>query len=370
MVQQEKNIVMDDTLETRADIREWARNLPKIDLHRHLEGSLRIDTLAEMAREHSIDLPSYDVEQLRPHVQMLDDPPDYQRFLGKFRLLRKFYTSREVVQRVTQEAILDAASDNIRYLELRFNPVALSREQDFPLSDVVAWVIEAVEQAQAQSGTRTCLIMQIGRDEPLSVAHEIVSLAIANFGPFVRGIDLAGDEVSYPPDRFAEPFREAREAGLGITVHAGEWAGADSISSAIHHLGAERIGHGIRAVENSEVIGLLYDSLIALEICPTSNLQTGAVRGMTQHPLVDLFNLRLRVTLNTDDPSISATTLSEEYVVAIHDLGLPQHLIYRMLKHSAQAAFIPPEERAQLLDDFRARLSAYPGAVYAFDNGM
>lgn len=353
-----------DILEAQAQLRAWAEGLPKIDLHRHLEGSLRIQTLTEIAREHNIELPSYDVEQLRPYVQMLDDPPDYRRFLGKFRLLRNFYTSKEAVQRITQEAILDAAGDNIRYLELRFNPVALARAQNFLLDEVVLWVIEATERMQAQ--TRTCLILQIGRDEPLSVAHEIVELAIAHLGPIVRGIDLAGNEVNYPPDRFVEPFRRAREAGLGITVHAGEWAGAASVLSAVTDLGAQRIGHGIRAVENSEVIGVLYEQRIALEICPTSNLQTGAVRGLTQHPLADLFNLRLRVTLNTDDPSISATTLSEEYLVSVQDIGLPQRLIYRMLRHSVDAAFLPEEERAAMRENFRLGLAPYPGAEEVF----
>ncbi len=353
--------------ESKTALREWARSLPKVDLHRHLEGSLRLDTLAEIALEHGIDLPSYDIEQLRPYVQVTDDPPDFHRFLEKFRLLRRFYTSKEAVQRVTREAILDAADDNIRYLELRFNPVALSRVQNFPLDDVVNWVEEAVAMVQEETETRTCLILQIGRDEPLTVAQEIIDIAIAHQGPLVRGIDLAGDEVHYPAHLFSKPFDKARAEGLHITVHAGEAVGAESVRSAVDYLGAQRIGHGIRAVENSDIVRMLYEKKIALEVCPTSNLQTGAVRGLVQHPLIDLFNLRLRVTINTDDPSVSDTTLSDEYVVAISAIGLKPRFIYRALRNALEAAFVPEEERQDLIDRFCKWLAGYPGALEEFN---
>ncbi|NBD36168.1 MAG: adenosine deaminase [Chloroflexi bacterium] len=349
-------------------LREWALDLPKIDLHRHIEGSLRLNTLADIATEHGIDLPSYDVEQLRPYVQMTDDAPDFHRFLEKFQLLRRFYTSKEAVQRIVREAVLDAASDNIKYLELRFNPVALARIQNFPLHEVVEWVEAAVAEVQeVEGGIRTCLILQIGREEPMRTANEIVDIAIDRFGPLVRGIDLAGDEVNYPAHLFTEQFRRAREAGLNITAHAGEAVGARSVHEAIKCLGAQRIGHGIRAVENSDVVRLVYENEIALEVCPTSNIHTGVVRGLNQHPLIDLFNLRLRVTINTDDPSVSATTLSNEYVTAITAIGLQQKFAYRALRHAVDAAFIPPEEQEWLRDSFHEWLAPFPEGVEIFD---
>lgn len=346
---------------------EWAHGLPKIDLHRHLEGSLRLNTLAEIALEHGIDLPGYDIEQLRPYVQVTDDPPDYLSFLKKFQFLHRFYTSKEAVQRVVREAIIDAAHDNIRYLELRFNPQALANVQGFSLPGVVEWVIEATEEAQTSTGTRTCLILTIPRKEPMRTANEILELGIAYFGPWIRGIDLVGDEVNFPAELFIAPFRRAREAGLNITVHAGEWAGPQSVYTAVRYLDAQRIGHGIHAIEDSSVIQLLYERNVALEVCPTSNLQTGAVCGMAQHPLLDLYNLRLRVTLNTDDPSISDTTLSDEYAVSIAALGIEPQQIYRMLRNSVEAAFIPEEERPWLTETLRRGLAAYPGAVEEFN---
>lgn len=358
------------TASTPQERRQWAQSLPKIDLHRHLEGSLRLETLIDIAQAQGLDLPSHDVEGLRPYVQMTDDPHQLDVFLQKFQILRRFYTSKEAVQRIAREAVLDAAADNIRYLELRFNPVALSRVHHFQLSEVVDWVIEAVTPAQHDSGTRTCLIFQIGRNEPLRTAEEIAELAVAHFGPLVRGIDLAGDEVMHPADRFEPVFRRARQGGLHITIHAGEAVkadGANSIQTAVLNLGAQRIGHGIRAVENSDIVQMLRERHIALEVCPTSNLHTGIVRGLKQHPLYDLFQLGLYVTLNTDDPSISATTLSHEYVVATEEIGLEPRFIYRMLRHAVEAAFLPEVERADLRRAFRAWLAPFDDAVAAFD---
>ncbi len=345
----------------------WARTLPKIDLHRHLEGSLRLTTLTELARIHDIKLPSYDVEGLRPHVQVTDDPPGFESFIDKFRLLRKFYGSKDIVQRIVWEAVSDAAQDNVVYLELRFNPLALARAGSFGFAEVVDWVVEATAKAEVETGLRTCLILQVPRQEPLAVAQEIVDVAIANFGPWVRGVDLAGDEVNYPPALFIEPFQRAFDAGLHITVHAGEALGAESVREAVLYLHPQRIGHGVRCIENSHVVRMLYDQGIALEVCPTSNLHTRVVTALPQHPLGDLLKLRLRVTLNTDDPGISDITLSNEVWVAVRQMGMTQSMVYRMLRNAVDSAFIPSEERPALRAKCLGALSDYPGGVEAFD---
>jgi adenosine deaminase len=348
-------------------LRAWAAQLPKIDLHRHLEGSLRIATLIALAEAHDIPLPSRTPAELRPHVQMSENLSDFTQFLEKFDLLRRFYVSKEAIQRITREVIADAAHDNVIYLELRFNPLALARVHAFTFEEVVAWVVGAAEVAQQETGTRTCLILQIPRTESLEVADHIVDLAIANFGPIVRGIDLAGDEVGGPPEPFAAPFKRAFDAGLHITVHAGEWVGPQSVFAALACLHPSRIGHGVRAVENSDLIKQLRRQRVALEICPTSNLHTGVVHNLNHHPLLDLANLGLRVTLNTDDPGISAITLSHEYVVAVAQIGLPCTRIYETLHHAWAASFIPPEEREGLRTKLLAQLAPFPGAVAAFN---
>lgn len=346
----------------------WAHGLPKLDLHRHLEGSLRLSTLVDLVRENDIALPHQDVEALRPYVQVVNgDAREFAAFLEKFETLRRFYVSPEVMQRVVREAVADAAQDHVVYLELRFNPLALAQTCGFVLDDVVAWVIEAAAQAQAATRTRTVLLLQIPRDEPLTVAEEIVDIAIHRFGDFVRGIDLAGDEIHYPSERFIRPFLRAYDAGLNITVHAGEALGAESVREALTYLHPQRVGHGIRAVEDAAVVHMLRERGVALEVCLTSNLHTGVVPKMVEHPLGDLLDMDLHVTLNTDDPGISATTLTDEYVLAVQELRVPRRRVYRMLRHAVEAAFLEPEEKATLRTRVRRALEAVPDAVDAFD---
>ncbi len=333
-------------------LRSLLKRLPKIDLHRHLEGSLRLQTLAEIALQHGIDLPAHSIEELRPYVQVTDEDASFHQFLAKFRLLRRFYRTQEAVKRIAYEAVADAAADNIHYLELRFNPVALSRTQSFPLNDVTEWVSGAIARAQQDYDIMVRLILQIGRDESLRVAEEIVELALAYRHQGVVGIDLAGDEINYPPHRFAPLFHRAWKEDLGITVHAGEAGGAENVRAAIHLLHASRIGHGVRVVENSDVVRFVRDHNVVLEVCPTSNLQTGVVRSLSYHPLSDLFFLGLRVTINTDDPSVSDTTLTDEYLVAITAIGLELKQIRQAVSTAVEAAFLPEEERQQLREQF------------------
>jgi adenosine deaminase len=339
-----------------SSLRAQLHALPKVDLHRHLEGSLRLQTLAEIAREHGIDLPSYDIEYLRPFVTVANEEPDFHRFLEKFRLLQRFYPTQAAVERMAYEAVADAAADNVRYLELRFNPLAQARVQGFSLDEVTTWICGAVARAQHDYGVRVNLILSIRRDVSLDVAFEIADLAVAHLKDGVVGLDLTGDEVGYSARRFADVFRQAHSKGLYVTVHAGEAGGAENVHEAVTLLQAQRIGHGIRAIENSYVVHLLQERGITLEVCPTSNLQTGVVRRFVQHPLTDLLALDLRVTINTDDPSVSDTTLTDEYVVAMLAMGMTFGQIKQAIVRAAEGAFVSPEERAQLVAWFRREL--------------
>lgn len=331
--------------------------LPKVDLHRHLEGSLRLETLVDIAREHGIDLPSWDIEELRPYVQIVDDPPDFHGFLAKFKLLRRFYSNREAVIRLAYEAAVDAASDNVKYLELRFNPVALSSAQGFDYAQVTEWVIEAVRRAETEHDIRVRLIVQIGRDESLSVARRLAGVAAAYQSDGIVGLDLAGDELGYPATRFAEIFQWAKGQGLHITVHAGEAGPAANVRQAVEWLGAERIGHGVHAADDPELLDLLVQRGVTLEMCPTSNLQTGVVVALSRHPLCDYHQAGVRVTINTDDPSISNTTLTDEYAVALHAMGATLSTLCEMIANAARAAFLPETERQQLVDWFERALA-------------
>ncbi len=343
--------------EALASLRAQLHALPKVDLHRHLEGSLRLETLAEIAQEHGIDLPSYDIEYLRRFATVTtNERPDFHLFLAKFAFLRRFYPTRAAVERVAYEAVTDAAADNIKYLELRFNPVALSRQQGFPLDDVVTWVCNAVARAQRDCGTRTALILQIDRTGNIETATQIGEIALAHREDGITGLDLAGDEVGYPSRRFADVFQRARQDGLGVTVHAGEAGGAENVREAIELLGAQRIGHGVRAVENSDVVHLIRGYGVTLEVCPTSNLQTAVVSRFYQHPLADLLALNLRVTINTDDPSVSDTTLTDEYMTAMLAMGVTLEQIKHTILTGIAGSFQPQAERKQMAQWFREKL--------------
>jgi adenosine deaminase len=330
------------------ELRRLLHALPKVDLHRHLEGSLRLETLAEIAQEHGIDLPSYNIEQLRPYVQFTDEEPGFHRFLEKFKLLRRFYTTREAVKRVAYEAVVDAATDNVKYLELRFSPSALAHAQSFPLHEVTEWVIEAVDQAQVETGVMARLLCAVVRHDSYDLARQVIEVAIAYRNRGIVGVDLTGDEIHYPAAPFASLFKLAADNGLGITIHAGEAGNATNVREAVEVLNAQRIGHGIRSIEDSNVVQLLRQRGVTLEVCPTSNLQTGVVDNFGLHPLRDLYVLGVNVTVNTDDPSVSDTSLTDEYMVAMMGLGVNLRDLRMCTRNSIRAAFLPPETRRHL----------------------
>lgn len=330
--------------------------MPKIDLHRHFEGSLRLSTLLEIAREHQLDVPTEDLEALRPLVQITDDPPNHDAFLSKFFVLRLFYRTPALIKRLAYEIVADAAADNVHYLELRFSPQALSRVQGFALEDAADWVIEAVQQASRDFNIQVKLIVTLVRHDPLPQAREVTRIAIERKDQGIVGLDLAGDEVRFPPAPFVPLFREAKQAGLGITVHAGEWANAFGVRQAIEELSADRIGHGIRTLENSEIVKMVLTRMPAFEVCLTSNLQSGVVHELEHHPLVDMLDVGLAATLNTDDPTVSNLTLTDEYETAVRVLGLRYPHLRKMILTAAQAAFLPETERTQLVRHFESLL--------------
>jgi adenosine deaminase len=323
------------------------RALPKVELHRHLEGSLRIRTMMDVSRAHNLGL--LDTNYLRPLVQVNPgDPYTSQNFLSKFQMLRKFYRSPEVIQRITCEAIADAAADNVVYMELRFTPVALSRVEGFPLGDVIDWVIEATHKANQKFGCTTRLIVSVNRHESVELAAEVIALAADRMDAGVVGVDMAGDETQFPAPPFSDLFAEAQQAGLHVTIHAGEWGGADNVANAITLLGAKRIGHGVRVLEDPAVVSMARERGTVFEVCVTSNIQSGVVPSLGVYPLSDMLAEGLNVTVNTDDPSISKITLSDEYRLVCEDLGLRLDELQQQVLTAAQAAFLPQEERGKL----------------------
>ena len=326
---------------------EFYQNLPKVDLHRHLEGSLRFDTVRELAREHGMDLPP--TAQLRTMVQVDESEPlTFENFLAKFSTLRLFYRSPEIISRITQEAIADAAADNVRYLELRFTPVALSRAQGYSLAEVMDWVISGAQHAEETYGVTTRLIASVNRHESVALAAQVSYLAAERLGSGIVGLDLSGNEADFSGGPFEGVIATARENGLHITIHAGEWGGAENVIQAIQQMGAERIGHGVRVLESREAIELARERAIPFEVCVTSNYQSGVVPSIQSHPLLEMLDNGLDVTINSDDPSISQIWLSDEYRLVCEVMGLDLGVLRQRVLAAAQAAFIPEAEREEL----------------------
>ena len=343
---------------------EFYRSLPKVDLHRHLEGSLRFETLRELARSQGMDLPP--TAQLRTMVQIQEGEKfTFQNFLSKFSTLRLFYRSPEIITRITQEVIADAAADNVRYLELRFTPVALSKAQGFSLAQVMDWVITGARQAEKDFGVITRLIASINRHESVKLAAQVSYLAVERREAGVVGLDLAGNEAEFSAEPFTKIFRNARKEGLHLTVHAGEWGGGENITQAIEVLEAERIGHGIHVLESGAATDLALERQIPFEVCITSNYQSGAVPEISVHPIREMLGRGLNVTINSDDPSISAILLSDEYRLVCEVLDLPLETLHRRILAAARAAFIPDfakENLVQALDqEFSDCLTRFDG---------
>jgi adenosine deaminase len=333
----------------------YYKSIPKVDLHRHLEGSLRLQTLREVGRLHDLGLPN--TNRLRELVQIGDNEAfTFENFLSKFQTLRLFYRSPEVINRVTREAFEDAAVDNLRYLELRFTPVALARAEGFPLSEVIDWVIEGARQAETQLGIKTGLIASVNRHESPELAGQVAKIAAERQEQGILGLDLAGDEVNFSALPFEGVFKEARQAGLHITVHAGEWSGAENVSEAITRLGAERIGHGVRVLEDPDATALARERGTVFEVCITSNYQSGVVPELSVHPFTRMLSLGLNVTINTDDPSISQIRLSDEYRRACESLGLSPEDLQERITAAAQASFLPADEKLQLVAGLQKEL--------------
>jgi len=331
-------------------------SLPKVELHRHLEGSLRLNTMVDIAQKHGVTVP-VSLLNLSGLVQVQDrDPMTFTNFLKKFQTLRLFYKSPDVIHRVTREAVEDAARDNVRYLELRFTPVALSRAEGFPLHDVIDWVITSAREAAQKFKIKVGLIASVNRHESPELAEQVAWLAAEHVKDGIVGMDLAGNEAEFKTQPFHEIFREAKQAGLRLTIHAGEWGPAENVRDALENFNAERIGHGVRVMEDEKVVVLAKERGAVFEVCVTSNYQSGVVPALSEHPLPRMLEAGLKVTVNTDDPSVSRITLTDEYKHVCGDLKVPMDVLKQSVLTAANAAFLPDDEKKKLVNSLKKEL--------------
>ena len=322
--------------------------IPLVDLHRHLDGSIRLETILDLGKQHNLALPAFELETLRPHVQVTDPQPGVMAFLAKFEWMVGVLVDYDACQRVAYENVLDAQAEGIDYIELRFSPWFMSEPHGLDPAGVVEAVADGAAKGMEETGVLIKLIGIISRTYGPEIGMKELDALLVHKDR-LDALDLAGDEANFPGDWFVEHFKKGRDAGWRITVHAGEEGGSQSVWQAIKELGAERIGHAVRIEEDPALVDYMVEHQIGIEANLTSNVQTSTVADFPSHPLKGWLERGLLATINTDDPGISNIDLPHEYGVAAPAAGLDQAQITQAQKNAFEVAFLTDEEKGKLL---------------------
>ena len=321
--------------------------LPFIDLHRHLDGSIRLETIVDLGRQHNIELPGTTVEEIRPHVQVTEPQPGLMSFIAKMLWGTRMLVNGEACRRIARENVEDAQREGIDYLELRFSPYFMAEPHQLEMAEVIEGVAVGIAEGVAATGVRVNLIGILSRTYGAEICHKELKALLGYREHFVA-LDLAGDEANFPAPLFVDHFKKGRDAGWRITVHAGEAGGPQSVWDAIQLLGAERIGHGVRALEDPKLTDYLREHRVPIEANLTSNVHTSTVADLKSHPLGDMLASGLVCSINTDDPGISAIDLRHEFEVAAPTAGLTREQIHQAQINALETAFLSTEEKREL----------------------
>ena len=325
----------------------FTKSLPITDLHRHLDGNIRIQSILELADRFSIKLPANDLEALRPFVQVVENQPDLMAFLQKLDWGVAVLGDLDACRRIAYENVEDAKLASIDYAELRFSPYYMAMKHNLPIQGVVEAVVDGVQAGARDFNVKTNLIGIMSRTFGVERCHQELE-ALLTQSTHLVAVDLAGDELGQPGDLFKEHFKKVRNAGLQVTVHAGEAAGPESIWQAINELGATRIGHGVKAIQDSQLMEYLAKHEIGIESCITSNLQTSSISDVKGHPLKTFLEHGIKATINTDDPAVEGIELAHEYNVAAPDAGLSEQQIKQAQINGIDIAFLSASEKELL----------------------
>ncbi|MBU1078154.1 MAG: adenosine deaminase [Spirochaetes bacterium] len=326
------------------------KELPKVDLHRHLDGSLRVRSILEIANQQQYTLPSADVKELEKYVTVAPDCRSLGDFLKAFETFYPILMNPSAMERIAFEASEDAFQDNVKYCEFRFAPV-LQAKGDFSMQEILQGVLKGLEKAHTEYDIINPLILCCYRSESPASSLETVKLALENRKSVV-GIDLAGDEEHYSAKDHLEAFQLAKENDLPITIHAGEAGTVHNIREAVELLHASRIGHGIHIIDDKDLYDYFKKNQIPLEMCLTSNIQTTVVPDLATHPFRSCYHDGLKVTINTDDPGVSSITLSDELHLLTRQYDLTIDDIKKIISNGIDASFTTEERKAILKKKF------------------
>ena len=344
-----------------ARFRELLRRLPKAELHCHLDGSLRPETMLELAEEKGVTMPANDAESLREYMTV-SDARNLEEYLERFAVTLSVMQSDAALERVAYELAEDAARDGVRYIEVRYAPVLNVRE-GLSLEQAVEAPLRGLARAEREHGIIGRVIVTAIRNMSPGVSQELAELAVAYKHRGVVGFDLAGGELGHPARAHARAFEYARGHDLACTCHAGEGDGADSVRQAVHVCGAHRLGHATRLIEDTSLTDYCNDRRITLEICLTSNVQTRVAPSYAMHPFREYFDRGLSVVLNTDNRLMSGVTLTDEYLHAAQSLDFTFEELSRVALNGFESCFLPYEERMRLVSSVQTEIATLCKAV-------
>jgi len=324
-------------------------DLPLIDLHRHLDGNVRLATILELAQQHNLPLPADNLADLRPYIQVSEPETDIMAYFQRFTWMISIFADEDACRRVAYENVLDAREEGIDYIELRFSPWFMAEPHGLDPVGVVGAVVDGVRAAVETLGDiRVNLIGIISRTYGVEIGYQELDALLA-YRDDIVGLDLAGDEANFPAEWFTPHFKKARAAGWGITVHAGESAGTESVWRSIRDLGAVRIGHAVCIMDDPSLVDYMLEHRIGIEANLTSNWHTNTVASYAQHPLKTWLDAGLLATINTDDPGISPVTLRDEFEIAAPAAGLTSADTRKAQINAVEVAFLSAAEKQALL---------------------
>ena len=335
-------------------IQHFIEKMPKVELHVHLEGSIRPETLIQLAQRHRVDLPAKTIQELRSWYTFTD----FAHFIEIYRTFARCLRSAEDIELITREFLIGQAEQNIRYSEVTYTPYSQYRETGLPFKDQLDAINAARDWARSALGVEMGLVLDISRDVSPQEGYLVAQWAVENRDQGVVALGLGGDENGNPPEKFSHAFQYAFEAGLPAVPHAGETTGPESITGALDALHAVRIGHGIRCLDDAALVKRLREEQIPLDVCPTSNVCLKQVATLADHPLPRLMAEGLLLTINSDDPPMFNTTLTREYQQIAEAFSFDQQQIEKFVLNALHVSFLPNEQKVRLRMDFQNEILA------------
>jgi len=338
----DKNPRIDPRLE------QFIRDMPKVELHLHMEGSIPPETLLGFIKRKGTEPDIQTVEDLNARLTCRDFP----HFIEVWTWKNTFIQDEKDFKVIAHDVLADLSRQNVKYVESFFAPGDY-RRMGLSMPRIIKYVIQGKEKAEADTGIRCNLIIDFIRDHGPEIGFERLEEATPYLNKGVIGVGIGGSEQLFPPEPYEALYREAKERGFRLTAHAGEVAGAESMWGAIKTLGVERIGHGVRANEDPELVEYLAEHQIPLEMCPVSNVKTGVCESIKEHPIREYFDRGLMGTVNADDPAMFNSSLTEDYLALAGDLDFDMDEIRRLATNGIDASFLSNAEKAAMYSAFQ-----------------